>query len=937
MLSDNLSPSQAQSQPVPQPVYDECEESCHILQECQLSRIPMFQHIPKHFRKTFADSYSRCLDSASHGRPLDIAKLFCFAKSILAVPNQFKGRKSSLNNKKIKEVLRQRISLWESDWKLQWDLVKRECTRTDGSSQTNLRDVNSTRCKELARNGRLSAALKALMSKGILPADPKIYEELLKKHPQSVTQLPPIEDRPSEPIQVDFSQVATALRSFPCGSAGGGSGIRASHIYEALSTIPLDENNYCLKALTAFINTLLRGKISSRLSPFIAGAVLVALKKKDNGIRPIAIGEVYRRICSKLCSKASRFLQKSHFEPLQLGVGTSSGCEAIIHSSNSLIKSHGENSDIVMVLVDLTNAFNNADRATFLEETYKLNIGCYSWYRYCYEEPSNLYFGDSIIKSSAGSQQGDPGGPQLFSLALHPIITKIAAECPSLLLNSWYLDDGVLIGKPEDLCRALSIIKRDGPGKGIFLNPQKCKFWWPSLDVNKCKPLEQYARPVLESGVELLGGALGDASFCRKTLQARVEKIEEGCNLLKSLGHAQVAYQILRHCAGYSKMAFASRIFEPDKIRPILELFDTIIDDCMFSFIGAHLNHDQRTQMTLSIKMGGLAIPSAVERSPAAYICSVLKAEPLCRSLLKSNFQDNLEVDKELAQLNERIPEESKLDATVLKSMIKPQAFISNVLDTHKFNALFSSSGIRNKARLNSLRLPHSGSFLNATPNDLWNLTFTNEEFSSLVRYHLGVDVFDATTFAKNCPRCQKPQDASGDHCLVCQHGPKIPRHNSVAGTLLSLAQQAALAPRFEPPNLIRNSSERPADVLIPVWTGGRPLAIDVSVTCPVAESYVLKASQVIGSAAAERAALKRVKYTQICEENGLNFSPFVLESFGGFGPDAVHLLSKISSAIATRGYLSPGEAKIRSMNKIAHTIQKMIARSFVDFPGFHV
>ena len=45
-----------------------------------------------------------------------------------------------------------------------------------------------------------------------------------------------------------------------------------------------------------------------------------------------------------------------------------------------------------------------------------------------YSLPSNLFFGDSIISSATGVQQGDPLGPALFSLALfsHPLICDLS-------------------------------------------------------------------------------------------------------------------------------------------------------------------------------------------------------------------------------------------------------------------------------------------------------------------------------------------------------------------------------------------------------------------------------------------------------------------------------------------------------------------------------
>ena len=53
---------------------------------------------------------------------------------------------------------------------------------------------------------------------------------------------------------------------------------------------------------------------------------------------------------------------------------------------------------------------------------------------------------DGFFSACAVSKQGDPLGPFLFCLAIHPILCKIKEACPNLVANSWYLDDGVVAG-----------------------------------------------------------------------------------------------------------------------------------------------------------------------------------------------------------------------------------------------------------------------------------------------------------------------------------------------------------------------------------------------------------------------------------------------------------------------------------------------------------
>ena len=48
---------------------------------------------------------------------------------------------------------------------------------------------------------------------------------------------------------------------------------------------------------------------------------LVPLLKKDGGIRPVVVGEVFRRLLSKLCVANVHLSSLQYLQPLQLGVG----------------------------------------------------------------------------------------------------------------------------------------------------------------------------------------------------------------------------------------------------------------------------------------------------------------------------------------------------------------------------------------------------------------------------------------------------------------------------------------------------------------------------------------------------------------------------------------------------------------------------------------
>ena len=85
-----------------------------------------------------------------------------------------------------------------------------------------------------------------------------------------------------------------------------------------------------------------------------------------------------------------------------------------------------------------------------------------------------LTCGGINIDNSTGVHQGDPLAPVFFSVALQSVLERIADSFPNVQML-WYLDDGLLMGYPDDVAEACKALNHKLAQIDLQMNKQKCE------------------------------------------------------------------------------------------------------------------------------------------------------------------------------------------------------------------------------------------------------------------------------------------------------------------------------------------------------------------------------------------------------------------------------------------------------------------------------
>ena len=275
-------------------------------EEAHNTQIFTIRHIPKAAREDWARVLGATLNDICADPTNKNKWLLLYILACCLLPARPKTPEQSAS-KDVKSACKRwregkAVELWE-------EAIGRMSAKTKGrgrprkrrekeEGEPTLEEINARRAARFCQEGQLGRAAQALVSRGVDQTSQAAKHEMDKKHPQAEVPDPPEEPHSCPPIVVNSREVYKSIRGLKAGTVSEPSGMRAEHLKEAKGRGE-GRGEAALAALTRLVNVMASGKVPKEVAPYLFGAYLFALVKKTGGHRPVAVGDIIRRLTSK--------------------------------------------------------------------------------------------------------------------------------------------------------------------------------------------------------------------------------------------------------------------------------------------------------------------------------------------------------------------------------------------------------------------------------------------------------------------------------------------------------------------------------------------------------------------------------------------------------------------------------------------------------------
>jgi hypothetical protein len=404
-----------------------------------------------------------------------------------------------------------------------------------------------------------------------------------------------------------------------------------------------DRSKVFRDAFTLIVQDIMNNELDNELRTFFRSSTLVAIPKLDDGVRPIAMGELFLKLASSCAvAKIDGEQMSEFFGGLQYGVGAKNGAEFIIHETRRLLH---ENPDYVLLTIDAKNAFNSPHRC-FLEQALlntPIFAPLFNLFYLEYGAPGHLYFKEHVLQSFRGVRQGSVTGSIFFSILIQYILAPIQQRYSTSCIIRAYLDDIIVLVHKDSLVRVFNDIEQALDTVGLSVKRGKCQIY-----LNRTASTDRTfpnGVAVSKDGAKVLGAYVGTDLFVLSQLVAccnAFSVIFERLLRVKNL----VGFPIVRRSVAF-KLQFLLRAHEPRFFSGedgIAEKFDADILETVADFAkSTKFARDslQARLVHLSAEHGGLGIPSMVELLQVAYQSSVEWAEFRRPQFVRQRYDEN--------------------------------------------------------------------------------------------------------------------------------------------------------------------------------------------------------------------------------------------------------------------------------------------------------
>jgi len=722
----------------------------------------------------------------------------------------------------------------------------------DDTSHQDERDY--ARAERFVKGGAFSRGARALDQRSLPPLPPEVQTRLAKDlHPTSTVPLPDCPDKGARYASLDQEHFGSIVRKLPRLAAPSGDGWTQELVF------PLMSITACREVLTHILLGELNDTLPVDLARALRDSNFCLLTKdsspEDPAGRPIAMPSLFTKIAALLSFGRVRGTVLGIFGDLQFGALRSQGTETvIIQSRRSFRSAKGK----VLVTIDLRNAFNSIHRAIVLDAVhhYKLT-DLFNLAHFLYGMPSRLL--SQIIPeltSSNGVRQGDPLGPVLFSLGIHPTLTALTLAHPNVKVWA-YIDDITILGTPEEVAAFISDLEGRFRSLGLFI--RRDKSWVLAHDEEQLKPLRHLGLNESLVGIRVLGAWVAPEDRMESDwIKSRIPKMENFFNRLTKIDR-QCGLLLFRWC-GIPRWIHITRTHHPDASKAGSATVDELARTCITTMLGG----DDSVKAYLfnnPLFTGSLTSIPFVELGPMAYGACV----------------DGVDKIRNAKSQADRVQDYYKAVMTAWKNSSE-------------------AADARSKAHMACLTGSHSRAWVNCRPNRP-EYKMRQCEVETAMRLRYLVPPFNDPSATCTCGHQCSPTDFI-IHALDCKRVSGYTwssRHALVKSVFKKVLSQYGFRPDKREPRFFLGG--KGPDVIFQM--GDAMVLVDLVICNPLADSYVEAEAATPGATLKRAEAEKDRRHSAESAARKMEFYPLALTTFGAPGKETLAFLRKISTYTA--------------------------------------